>query len=1204
MATLLLLGLLGLLLLALLPSGVATSLLIDPPTCAIVLLARSGPAEAVRAFCATSQVATCEGHMATTLEHGRGAMVSRACDVIDHDMYLQRAIYFAASRDANGHRQGPGHQPSGVNMTVLLSRGKHVIRVAQPCWYPFGAWTALHIPSGVLVRGSSTSPSEDMTGSSSSAIVLDETCVKRADTTACIDTTTPLDNIILISDYRVGAGNMSTDEVLRPAIGAGVESLAVSGFGELAVNGIALQGIDLSVTSSTVTNVTAGISGGYFTQFIAVNSSEAADPACNLDGWCEARRLRLQQSAVTDCTVRSRLQGITIIGDDCAVSRNSITLSEKTWTSGSSAFGIGMGVSAGFVGSRGNRITDNDIAGGDYSVGTDGSFPLLMSVPLFVNHWQSILEHYPAFATRYPAGCAKDNKLIFQGNDFVLASQVLLDMASHYHALSSQESVYDAGFNSDLTITNNTMRGAVCAVSLYRTRNSRISNNVISSAVGALAMYGVELGMSHNISMDDNHVSGSWHAGVIAQGAAIDDPHGCGPCQAHLGASFNTLTRNEVIGCANGIVLGFGMRAGAGNVVRGNSVSDCQNPCNFSNALQTQAAGNSPDLCNRVELPDARKTDDDVALMNSVPRQCGGATERGRNIGDGSIWEGTVVDAAACCAKCTSLAKCRVWEFEPGGTSTLASPDRNCWVKDNVNKNETGHRISGVLPGRQPHPPTPGGSSTQLTVKVNGSACLRTLDPMFLSFNIDANLFPALNFSRPQLIALASELQPAMIRLGGGAADLQAYFHKLPASAGTKISEFNIMSMEYWRSILHFANSSRLQLLFDLNACTRNASLIRDGKTGPWQTENTEELLDWLVKQRAADPHLASVTAWQLGNEPGIWSHFHHVQGLITGETLAGDFKRLRALLDARPVLGQKIYGPDVCCWKDDEMETFLEHVADGLDALVGHQYAQVSTNAEYLAPDKTTIPAALSKWQGWLDSARRKVPVILGETAGHNGNGRHGFTDTFISGFYWLELLGTTAQRRNVAHIFRQELVGHSYALVGAVENYTEGTALTPTPDYFSSVLWKRLIGTAVLSTTINASSDAHIGGTERFQAWGFCGKQSNTAVIAWTNAMAAVVNVTLDVRANERAAYIMTAKSNLNSMVAELNGVALTLTSSGALPKLKPVVVAHEGPMALPPHSYGFVELRGTILSACSVEPSATINARSTGRTEGRAK
>ena len=169
-------------------------------------------------------------------------------------------------------------------------------------------------------------------------------------------------------------------------------------------------------------------------------------------------------------------------------------------------------------------------------------------------------------------------------------------------------------------------------------------------------------------------------------------------------------------------------------------------------------------------------------VLHSVPDQCGTA-EPGRNIGEGSIWEGMVKDAAACCAKCTALANCCVWEFEPkaGGrlaaqaTANTSAKKRNCWVKDNVNKNETGHRISGVIPGRHPHPPIPPSPSpaTRITVDVNGS--VRTLDPMFLSFNIDANIFPALNFSRPQLIALASELQPAMMRLGGGAADLQAY---------------------------------------------------------------------------------------------------------------------------------------------------------------------------------------------------------------------------------------------------------------------------------------------------------------------------------------------------------------------------------------------------------------------------------------------
>ena len=233
--------------------------------CAIVLkLAVSGTAaEAVHALCAVHQTA-CDVY-----EQGRHAVISRACDVVDHDMYVQRAVYFAASRDADGHRQARPAPLAGT--VVLLSAGRHRIRVAQPSWYPFGAWTGLHIPSGVLLRGSN-----------SSSIVLDEACVKRAGTAACIDGTTPLDNIILISDYRVGAANMSIDELFRPAIGAGVESLAVSGWGELAVNGIALQGINISVRSSTIANVTAGISGGYFTQFIAASSSEGADPAVRL----------------------------------------------------------------------------------------------------------------------------------------------------------------------------------------------------------------------------------------------------------------------------------------------------------------------------------------------------------------------------------------------------------------------------------------------------------------------------------------------------------------------------------------------------------------------------------------------------------------------------------------------------------------------------------------------------------------------------------------------------------------------------------------------------------------------------------------------------------------------------------------------------------------------------------------------------------
>lgn len=168
-----------------------------------------------------------------------------------------------------------------------------------------------------------------------------------------------------------------------------------------------------------------------------------------------------------------------------------------------------------------------------YSVGTDGSFPLLESVPLFVNHWADILAHYPAWKAKYPDGPAAGEPplLIFTGNDYILAGQVLLDMASHFHAKSDSAAVYDEGFISQLTIEDNVMAGAVCAVSLYRTRNSTIGRNTIvanSSTSGEreLAMYGVELGMSHNISVHGNALDGEWRAGIIAQGAPLH-------CTAH-----------------------------------------------------------------------------------------------------------------------------------------------------------------------------------------------------------------------------------------------------------------------------------------------------------------------------------------------------------------------------------------------------------------------------------------------------------------------------------------------------------------------------------------------------------------------------------------------------------------------------------------------------------------------------------------------
>ena len=104
-------------------------------------------------------------------------------------------------------------------------------------------------------------------------------------------------------DSRLSVLGTSQRRVLSRA---SVESLVLEGAG-VATVGIAAQGQALTIRNVSVSNVTAGVSGGYFCQFLPVDSAEAADAACDLDGWCRARTVGLHASSVTDnhCLLKS-----------------------------------------------------------------------------------------------------------------------------------------------------------------------------------------------------------------------------------------------------------------------------------------------------------------------------------------------------------------------------------------------------------------------------------------------------------------------------------------------------------------------------------------------------------------------------------------------------------------------------------------------------------------------------------------------------------------------------------------------------------------------------------------------------------------------------------------------------------------------------------------------------------------------------------
>ena len=205
------------------------------------------------------------------------------------------------------------------------------------------------------------------------------------------------------------------------------------------LHGISVSaGSRLEITNVSVYGVTdSGLNVGKFSHFLPDNPTDKNNTGCSNVSWCLGKRLFVTDASIYNNTICASLQGVTVIGRNVSVANNNIMVTTKTWTSSARLFGITMGVSAGFVGSAEVNVYDNNIHGGDYSIGCDGSYPLYTTVKLFQNHWSTILKQYPVWAKKYPHGPVNNGVLIFHDHDFVLAQQVLLDMASAAYALSS-----------------------------------------------------------------------------------------------------------------------------------------------------------------------------------------------------------------------------------------------------------------------------------------------------------------------------------------------------------------------------------------------------------------------------------------------------------------------------------------------------------------------------------------------------------------------------------------------------------------------------------------------------------------------------------------------------------------------------------------------------------------------------------------------
>lgn len=212
-------------------------------------------------------------------------------------------------------------------------------------------------------------------------------------------------------------------------------------------------------------------------------------------------------------------------------------------------------------------------------------------------------------------------------------------------------------------------------------------------------------------------------------------------------------------------------------------------------------------------------------------------------------------------------------------------------------------------------------------------------------------------------------------------------------------------------------------------------------------------------------------------------------------------------------------------------------------------------------------------------------MPLLVGETSSFWGGGLANVSNRYSSGHWLLPQLGFLASL-GYDGMVRQDLVGGQYGLLD-VDPSGEGFLVNP--DYYTTVLWQRLVGTRSLDTTVVTSEGTGRGYCLCARIGAGSTGQPGDVVVVYANEQDSIQPINVEVDGGNptptrMSVYALTpgGSGGLHSQVLELNGKALPVTPPQTMPALEPLQVK-PGPLELAPFGYGFIIIHGVQHPAC---------------------
>ncbi|KAE9601771.1 putative glycosidase [Lupinus albus] len=441
-----------------------------------------------------------------------------------------------------------------------------------------------------------------------------------------------------------------------------------------------------------------------------------------------------------------------------------------------------------------------------------------------------------------------------------------------------------------------------------------------------------------------------------------------------------------------------------------------------------------------------------------------------------------------------------------------------------------------------------------------------------------------LDLNNKILLNAVKAFSPLKIRLGGTLQDKVTYgtedYHHPCTSFVWNTSEMfgftkGCLPLHRWDELNSFFKKAGAKIIFGLNALAGKS--IKSGyAVGPWDHSNAESFIRYTVKKNY------TIHGWELGNElcgNGIGTSVSANQYVSDVASLRFIIQNAYRGIEPKPLLISPGGFFDATWFKE-----FVTKAGKSVDVVTHHIYnlgpgVDEHITEKILDPSYLDVEAStFNSLKNILRSSATSATAWVGEAGGAYNSGHHLVSDAFVYSFWYLDQLGMSATYDTRTYC-RQTLIGGNYGLLNT-------STFIPNPDYYSALLWHRLMGQRVLSTSFY--------GTKKIRTYAHCAKKSQGITILLLNlGNSTTVEAKVALRfAKEpygrvkfREEYHLTTQSqNLHSQVMLLNGNILSVNKDGDIPPLKPLYVDPSKPIVVGPFSVVFAHIPDIILPACT--------------------